>query len=466
MSDDKDYSQPGRINWRLYKFLSNALNEYHNHLVVGGKAELKDLKILDNQAELYGRDYPKIMDEYNDTIKKIQIKYGKNNKQISNPEHHKRLQADINLLHDIGTLRFTERNPYPETKESDDYNLDFLDYDIKNVDEDIPIVKKLIDFYYGQLRKEFERKSDLARIRESKRRGKRAYLFLMKYKEYEAGGFKRDAIEEIFGADRKQQIIMDYWIDQLLDYGISTPIFAKAGMGKSNTSSFVSQMVLIMKPQWDIITDLPIIFSPLMDPKNEFTEVKINRFHFVTNMSELLMESANIGLNHRIPAIIIDEFDSALTTDQMRSKGGLNLRQYMYLERHWDTQGPLFIYHTRKDIPVAMRSATISNQVYMVTKYTNYITRRVRRVVSNPESWAYRYEGGQRYLPVPLTSLPYHSWGTSPFTVLDVDMQWLNSHIKGTQEDALKQILDKVPKREWDKEVQKKNKKNGREFDE
>ena len=91
--------------------------------------------------------------------------------------------------------------------------------------------KKLIDFYYGQLRKEFERKSDLARIRESKRRGKRAYLFLMKYKEYEAGGFKRDSIEQIFGADRKQQIIMDYWIDQLLDYGISTPIFAKAGMG-------------------------------------------------------------------------------------------------------------------------------------------------------------------------------------------------------------------------------------------
>ena len=456
MSDDKDYSQPGRINWRLYKFLSNALNEYHQHIVVGGKAEVKDLQILENQVELYGMDYPKIMEEYNDQIKKIHSKYG-HSKSLSIQEHYSRLQADVNLLHDIGTLRFTERNPYPEVKESDDYHLDFLDYDIKNVDDDVPMVKKLIDFYYGQLRKEFENKSDFARIRESKKRAKRAYLFSLKYKQYEIGGFKKESIEEIFGADKHQQMVMDYWIDRLLDYGISTSVFAKAGMGKSNTSSFIAQMVLIMKPNWDIITDLPIIFSPLMDPNHEFDEIKINRFYFVTNMAELLMASADIGLNHRVPAIIIDEFDSALTTDQMRSKGGLNLRQYMYLERHWDTQGPLFIYHTRKDIPVPMREANISNEPYMVTRYTNYVTRRTRRVVSNPDAWEYKYEGGQRYLPVPLTSLPYHSWGTSPFTVLDVDMQWLNSHMKGTHENALKQIKDMVPKREWDQKKHKKD---------
>ena len=44
-----------------------------------------------------------------------------------------------------------------------------------------------------------------------------------------------------------------------------------------------------------------------------------------------------------------------------------------------------------------------------------------------------------------------------PFTILDVDMQWLNSHVKGTKKDAAKQIKHLVPLRQWDKEYQKKH---------
>ena len=457
LTDDKDYSQPGRINWRLYKFVSNALNEVEEHIRIGGEQECPDLRTLTYQVHLYARDYKDVYQEYLSISSDLDRKYGTNS-SYSIAEHIKRLQACMNALHDIGSFRLRERNPYPETREPDDYNLDVFSYDIRGI-PDLPVISKLSDFYYDELRKEYENRSDHARRKEAETRAKKAYAFFLKYKEYEKNGFKKSDIEPIFGINPFQQHVIDYWLNELLPWGMSTAVFAKAGMGKSNFSSFLCQIILVMKPQWDIITDLPIIFSPLMDAKGGFDEIKINRFYFVQNMEQLLMASADIGLQNRIPAIILDEFDSALLSDQMRANAGRNLRHYIYLERHWNTQGPIFIYHARKDIPVPMREKTISHGVYMVTTYSNYLTRHTRRVVSSPDSWYRMPSGGRRYFPIPRTTLPYYSFGTSPFTVDDVDMQWLNAHVTGTQKEALRQIKDLVPKREWDKELQKEKKK-------
>ena len=38
---------------------------------------------------------------------------------------------------------------------------------------------------------------------------------------------------------------------------------------------------------------------------------------------------------------------------------------------------------------------------------------------------------------------------------MDVDTQWLNSHVRGTKKEAAKQIKQLVPLRGWDKEYQK-----------
>lgn len=458
LTDDRDYSQPGRINYRLYKFVSNALEELGYHIRIGGEQECPDLRTLTYQVHLYAKDYKDVYREYLSITSDMDRKYGKNS-TLTVAEHIKRLQACMNALHDIGSFRLRERNPYPESREPDDYSLDIFSYDTKWISSDLPIVKQFAEFYYDELRKEYENRSDHARKKEAEARAKKAYAFFHKYKEYEENGFRKSDIEAIFGINAYQQHVIDYWLNELLPYGISTSLFAKAGMGKSNTSSFISQLILVMKPNWDIITDLPIIFSPLMDPSGKYNEIKINRFYFVQNMEQLLMASAEIGLVNRVPAIILDEFDSALVSDQMRAKAGHNLRHYIYLERHWDTQGPVFIYHARKDIPVAMREKTLSHAVYMVTTYFNYLTKHTRRVLSNPDAWNRMPPGGRRYLPIPRTSLPYHSFGTSPFTVDDVDMQWLNAHITGTQKEALRQIKEIVPKHGWDKELQKELKK-------
>ena len=101
MTDDRDYSQPGRINYRLYKFVSNALNEVEEHIRIGGEQECPDLRTLTYQVHLYAKDYKDVYQEYLSITSDLDRKYGKNS-SYSISEHIKRLQACMNALHDIG----------------------------------------------------------------------------------------------------------------------------------------------------------------------------------------------------------------------------------------------------------------------------------------------------------------------------------------------------------------------------
>lgn len=461
MPDGENYSQPGRINFNLFNLISESLSELQRHIKFGGNYEPSIMTMLGYHATLQGRYYTSSMKEYNDGIDVIETKYGKNNTRMSVKEHMERLQVILTLLNSIGSFRLRERYPYPEDVPPDDYSIDFLDnYDDNEIDNNDPLLKKLIHFYFDELKKEYEDRSVHLREKESERRAKRAFIFYNRYRQYEQGGFKKSDIEDIFGITPEMQRVLTFWLKELVPSGISTNLFAKMGGGKSNTISFIIQIILILKPEWDILTNVPLIFSPAMYGDRYFPEYKIDRVKFIFNMSQLMMESANSVLNDRIPTVIIDEFDSGLTTNEMRSKGGQNLRDYIYLERHYDTQGPLFIYHARKDIPVPLRTNTLSHAVYMVAYYYNRTARgRTKRVVSNPESWNERMAGGYRYLPIPLTSLPYYNQGTSQITILDVDMQWLNANVKGIKKDAARDILRLIPERGWDEEYQKRLKK-------
>ena len=454
MDDDNDKFQPGRINSLLYSLFYDAFTEMYQHIRIGMKQPCPDLLKLTLQAETHGVEYRDYYSEYIRNKQDINRRYG-GGTDISVREHYERLQNVTKLMNNIGSFRLRERNPYPQSEEEDEYFITCFDYDVSDVDPEIPLVKSLIEFYYGELAREFEKKTDHARRKAATLRGKRAYVFYTKYKEYEASGFENRRIEEIFGMTDEERDILEYWITELLPHGISTTVFAKAGMGKSNFSTFIIQCILILKPKWDVITTIPLIFSHMMNGEEMFPDYQIDRVKFVSNMSELLMVSSDIVLNDRIPAVIIDEFDSALTTTEMRSKAGANLRDYVYLERHYDVQGPLFIYHVRRDIPVPMRNQTISADVFMITNYVNRRTRHISRVVSNPTRWQSGWRGGGRYLPIPLTNLPYYNQGTSPFTVMDVDVQWLNAHVRGVKKDAARQIKQLVPLRGWDKEYQK-----------
>lgn len=452
--------QPGRVNAILMRLMSESFDELSYHVKMGGKSNCQKLLMLTYQAELHASGYPESLALYEERKKYLDGRYY-SSPLISVSEHIERLQSVIDLLKRIGSFRLRERRPYPQSQEPDDYSFTAFDYDISAVEDDIPMVKQLIEFFYEELWKEFEKKSDASRKRASVERAKKAYVFYVKYKEYEQTGFNTRKIEEIFGISDIEQSILDHWIEELLPHGLSTSVFAKAGMGKSNLSTFIIQVILIMRPNWDIITNLPIICSPFMDGEKKFPDYKIDRLHFVIKSGDMLMESAKIGISGRIPAIILDEFDSSLLSTQMRGQAGTNLKDYMFVERHYDVQGPLFIYHVRNDIPVPMRNKIISHDIFIVAFYVNRIKRSTRRVVTNPETWQYGHRGGERYLPIPLSSLPYHNQGSSPFDILDVNMQWLNSHLTGTKKEVLRKILELIPKRGWEEEEKKKGEKAG-----
>ena len=75
---DNEFSQPGRINARMYKFVMNALEELYTHIRVGGNQDCQHLRTLGYQVELYSVDYKDIYAEYKESIKKIEQIYGKN----------------------------------------------------------------------------------------------------------------------------------------------------------------------------------------------------------------------------------------------------------------------------------------------------------------------------------------------------------------------------------------------------
>lgn len=450
----EDLKQPGRINSMLYVQVASTFDELYRNIKIGIKEAYPKFKALEYQAQLQSMEYSqsrKIYETVEDEINQI---FGHSN-QMQVPEAIKRIQNTINLFHRIGSFRLRDRNPVPQDEEPDEVVIAYFDYDTSEVPDDEPVVKALTQFYYDELRKEFVDKPNVLRKREALYRAKRAFMFYHKYKEYERSGFDASKIEEIFGISREDQAYLKFWIDQLLHDGKPTIIFASAGSGKSNTGSFIVQLILVLRPEWDVLTNIPFVFAPdikkYMDSPELLSSYQISCVKLIENMSQLLTETANSILNDRLPAPVLDEMDTAVVSTQSRGKEGVSLQAYTWVERHIDTQGPLFIYHYQGSIPKDLRIGGLAHQIFGVFWYYHRRSRTLnhRRVLSRPDFWQ-GMSRGLRYLPIPLTSLPYHNQGWSSYK-LDVDMQWLNQEIgKATKKEAARRILKLVSERGWE----------------
>ena len=220
-------------------------------------------------------------------------------------------------------------------------------------------------------------------------------------------------------------------------------------------------IIIMAQPIINMIPSLmPDIVKFMGDHNEALRDYRIPKIILVDKMSELLEESAKCILRNVIPAPVIDEMDSALVSSQMRGKIGVSLQAYTWVERHLDTQGPLLVYHYYWSIPKDVRIGGLAHKILGVFWYSNYVTRRRKRVVSRPDMWEFNpTRSGMRYFPVALTSLPYHNKGWSSYHI-DVDMQWVNQKIgNATQREAARRILEMMPKREWEKEEKKEPKK-------
>ena len=455
MTDD-DILRPGRINSLLYRMLSDAFDEFYVNTRRGTRNPCPKLHSLMNHAEIHALGYP-ALNTYKKENDDLDSKFGVTN--IMDPIHqYHRLQSVISLLKGIESFSLHKRYTYTEEEEPDDWSFTAFDYDISGIDTN-PEIESLAKFYYTELEKEFQDRKDIYRRKEAEVRAKRTWLFYQKYREYAESGYNTGMIEPIFGITKNEQKILKYWLSELAYDGMISVLFAPTGQGKSNAGSFIVQSILIMYPRWDIPTNIPFIFAPKILQSEHPVNFQIDRIKFVENMSEMLMESAKSLLEGRIPAPVLDEMDSARIKIQARSRESLSFKFYEYIERHLDTQGPLLIYHLKRDIPTDLQPGGLSHQVFSVSPYTNYVNGRSRRVISSPTYWE-TMPMGRRYFPPPLTCLPYHAHGFSPFAI-DVDMQWLNQQLGiSTKEQAARKILKLIPERGWEK------KKNNRKREE
>lgn len=438
--------QPGRINAILYSLMERAFEELSYSIHTGIKGRSEDFRSLQTQIEVHAAPYADARAKYEKAMSDLDARYGRN-RIMTPPETIERMQTVINLAHEIGSFQLGPRYAPVVARPVDEYIFTAFEYDVSGISDSIPLVHDLVEFYYRELMNEFERRPDSLRRREAILRGKRAYVFYQKYKAYEKSGFDTSRIEEIFGISDHDQEILNFWIDELLAHGSATLIFAGQGKGKSNTGAFATQAVLIMRPEWDILTNIQFAFVP---GEGFNPEYQIDRVKFVWTLKELLSEDAKSILAQRYPAVIIDEFDTSYSAPETRTKKGMGFKAYVYVERHLDNKGPLLIYHRHDDIPVEMRELSVAHATYKTTWYTNHISKRRRRCIVNPTSWNSGTPGGYRYFPTPLSSIPYLNQGSSPIDITDVNMKWINAHAKGSKEKVAAWLLKILPMHPWD----------------
>ena len=429
--------QPGRTNSFLFRLINETFYEVAYKTDSGIKDTYPNLTTLITNIEIHATPFPKDLSDYRMSVDEINKIYPPSI-MMQPTEAILRLRAIFDLAKSIGILQLNKRYPYPDVRPSDIVTFNGFNFDISNVPNS-NLLEQLTDFYSGELKKEYEDKGIgiLERNKDSLIRAKRSVAFYEGYKEYEESGFDPYKIETIFKVSHKDQKLLDFWIRKLFPSGLLSSIFAEQGMGKSNLASFISQAILVMRPDWDIINNIPFIFMPKI---NLIPEYHINRFKIVENISQMLVEESKSILNDRIPSVIIDEFDSSYIAPQTRSTKGISFKTYIYVERHYDTQGPLVIYHRFKDIPVELRNKDVAYDTFKATWYSNPELKIYKRVVSNPSLWEMGIEG-YRYFPIPVSQIPYFNQGFGSFEI-DLDMQYINQHISGTKKQAAQNVID------------------------
>ena len=252
MTEIEDKKQPGRINSIMYELITDAFEELYHNIVIGMKDQCIAYRSLKDHAELHSMNRPVARSIYDQEQKDMDAIYGANNKELTVTELIVRLQSIMDLLNRIGTLGLRERYSKPMPDEAMDIAIGCFEYDLYKISNEEPVVKTLADFYFEELKDEYEKKPIYLRKKESARRAKRAYEFYRRYEIYRESGYDQERIEEIFGITLEEQKFMNFWIDEFVSNGKPTVIFASTGSGKSNLSALSSLLASYLWVWWTV----------------------------------------------------------------------------------------------------------------------------------------------------------------------------------------------------------------------
>lgn len=219
--------------------------------------------------------------------------------------------------------------------------------------------------------------------------------------------------------DAAQLHNLQTWVDRVFFFkGLPTVVYAKMGFGKSYFSSWLLLKAIWLHPdKWDFYTNLPFFW---VDDKALENRYKPRSLFRPSKMSDLLISSADSILHGRMPAVLLDEMDSALLSQRWQSRQNMSWMQFTFVERHLKTRGPVLVYHNASDIPHYLRKRTLTNTIVKLA------IRGGQRVVVSE-----RNPNHELVVPADAPIIPYSTHGLMGFEI-DVDMTRLGSKLHGS----------------------------------
>ncbi len=229
------------------------------------------------------------------------------------------------------------------------------------------------------------------------------------------------------------------WINEyLLARGRASVLVGPPRTGKSHFISWLIWRTRILHPDWDIYTNIPFFF---FDEK--YKELAIPGVYQVIRLSDLLKMSANSTLNNRIPAVIIDEMDQAVVSQEFQKSEYLSFNTLLNILGHLMIQGPLLVYHAPNDIPKPLRTGAISNRILVLAIHDG------KRHIFGPNTHP-------SDLIVSGFVPPYSTLGIVGFEI-DVDVRKLEKKINAFNKiEVAQQILDNIEYCRYESEIQEK----------
>ena len=228
---------------------------------------------------------------------------------------------------------------------------------------------------------------------------------------------------------KEREEAIKFWLDSVF-FRRDLPVVLRAKNGRGKTY-FLTWLLLrskMMRPDGDFLTNIPWFWET--DPR--VRSLAMPNFYNINKMSEMLRRASETVLEGRVPYVIIDEMDNAVSSQDFSGAGKqafASWKQFTYIKRHLKMKGPVLAYHSVNDIPNYMRSRQVVADILKV-----YV------------------HGGERYVFSRATR-PYRLKVNGEFVVyskngfydfeIDVDMRKLRVSIgkTGTPIETAKKIL-------------------------
>ncbi len=217
-----------------------------------------------------------------------------------------------------------------------------------------------------------------------------------------------------------------YWINSvMLNDRRSTVVVAPNGEGKSRFYSWLILRAIILHPNWDFYTNLPILTFEFP----ELTEYALSNVYPVTSMSAMFIGIITSHRNGRIPAVLLDEMGSEITAYNWQSEGGQSWRILSQFQRHLRMRGPLLAYQILRSIPNYFKTGGLANDILTIKEHDGH-------------RFVFSRKTRPRDLVIDGESVPYSSYGSLGF-IVDVDMQHLYRRIATIDRNKMIEQLEK-----------------------